>query len=75
MSEYGAMFSDPLELTIDVAAGTFQNQIHIGANEGMVLKLVDVSFEYIIMLSTHFLSLAFVLLHKLSSDDRTYRLA
>jgi hypothetical protein len=45
MSEYGAMFSDPLDLNIDVAAGTFQNQIHIGANEGMVLKLVDVSFN------------------------------
>ncbi|XP_053374571.1 CD109 antigen-like isoform X1 [Mercenaria mercenaria] len=42
MSEYGSIFKDNLDLTIDVESGSFHKQIHIGQNEAMVLKLLDI---------------------------------
>ncbi|XP_053387212.1 C3 and PZP-like alpha-2-macroglobulin domain-containing protein 8 [Mercenaria mercenaria] len=42
MSEYGAMFKDAVDLTIDITSGNFSKQIHIGKSEAMVLKLVDI---------------------------------
>lgn len=42
MSEYGAMFSEPLNLDVDISSGSFHKQIHVGQNDAMVLKLVDV---------------------------------
>lgn len=44
MSEYGAMFSDPLNLDVDISSGNFHKQIHVDQTDAMVLKLVDVSF-------------------------------
>jgi hypothetical protein len=43
MSEYGSVFKDILDLTIDVESGSFHKNIHIGKNDAMVLKLLDVS--------------------------------
>lgn len=42
MSEYGAMFSGDLDLTIDVTSRNFNKQIHIAKTEAMVLKILDI---------------------------------
>ncbi|XP_060578353.1 CD109 antigen-like isoform X2 [Ruditapes philippinarum] len=42
MSEYGSIFKDNLDLTIDVESGPFHKNIHINQNEAMVLKLLDI---------------------------------
>ncbi|XP_060573011.1 CD109 antigen-like isoform X2 [Ruditapes philippinarum] len=42
MSEYGSVFKDILDLTIDVESGSFHKNIHIGKNDAMVLKLLDI---------------------------------
>ncbi|XP_045170199.2 CD109 antigen-like [Mercenaria mercenaria] len=42
MSEYGSIFKDNLDLTIDVESGSFHKQMHIAQNEAMVLKLLDI---------------------------------
>ncbi|KAL4237648.1 hypothetical protein ACF0H5_002362 [Mactra antiquata] len=44
MSEYGSLYSAPngLNLDIGISSGKFHKNVHVGPNDAMVLKLVDI---------------------------------
>lgn len=43
MSEYGAVMTGNLDMTIDVTSHNFTQNIHIGKSDAMVLKLIEVT--------------------------------
>ncbi|KAL4237869.1 hypothetical protein ACF0H5_002579 [Mactra antiquata] len=44
MSEYGSLYSAPngLNLDVGISSGKFHKDVHVGPNDAMVLKLVDI---------------------------------